>query len=189
MLSVNASASSPLLRGLTFISNHLHHLYLSWVSPLVFEQLPVFCSIQVFLSIKTGVEFSFFFCCTAADSVEFLISSEVTLPAPQLLSNLDSHWTSAYYRIIEYLKLEGTCNDHWVQLLLFPRGEVTHREENVYDLLLLALSFCFHLISKLFLKHQFCSWQMFRIIWLSPYTLERFFSFLCHSHTDIQTKF
>ena len=34
---------------------------------------------------------------------------------------------------------------------------------------------------NLFSKHPSCSWQIFRIIWLSPSTLERFFFSLCHS--------
>lgn len=34
---------------------------------------------------------------------------------------------------------------------------------------------------NLFSKHPSCSWKIFRIIWLSPSTLERFFFSLCHS--------
>lgn len=34
---------------------------------------------------------------------------------------------------------------------------------------------------NLFSKHPSCSWQIFRIIWLSLSTLERFFFSLCHS--------
>lgn len=34
---------------------------------------------------------------------------------------------------------------------------------------------------NLFSKHPSCSWKIFRIIWLSPSTLERFFFSLCYS--------
>lgn len=141
-------------------------MHLCWISQPVFEELltSIPCTVLQFpeCQIWDGISIP-----PLLHHCQLHMVSDLSPSQPCLLHSFSSHSLS------------------WVQTAIsvcyFLEGRQPSKRKYFRTYSSLFLSFASIWYQNLSSKHLSCSWQIFRIILLSPSTLERFYFCLCHS--------